>query len=88
ASLRAFARRSDDAGQASLAKAVDAALLILHGRLEQDPPTLHRHFDDVRLGIDQTRLEQILVNLLANALDAMSGQADRQLWLEGRREEE
>ncbi|MDI7138659.1 hypothetical protein QMO42_30065, partial [Pseudomonas aeruginosa] len=48
ASLRAFARRSDDAGQASLAKAVDAALLILHGRLEQDPPTLHRHFDDVR----------------------------------------
>ena len=67
---------------------MDAALLILHGRLEQDPPTLHRHFDDVRLGIDQTRLEQILVNLLANALDAMSGQADRQLWLEGRREEE
>ncbi|MBW5466060.1 hypothetical protein GOY11_33925, partial [Pseudomonas aeruginosa] len=34
------------------------------------------------------RLDHILVNLLANALDAMSGQSDRQLWLEGRREEE
>ncbi|WP_271103279.1 sensor histidine kinase [Pseudomonas tohonis] len=83
ASLRAFARRADDHGQASLGKAVDAALFILHTRLEHTPLTLHRTFADARLAIDQTRLEQILVNLVANALDAMSGQADCQLWLDG-----
>lgn len=83
-SLRAFARRADDHGQARLAKAVDAALLVLQVRLKNCPLQLHREFDDVFLGIDQTRLEQILVNLIANAVDAMSGQDDRQLWLAGR----
>ncbi|WP_375741694.1 ATP-binding protein [Pseudomonas boanensis] len=84
ASLRAFARRSDDHGQARLGKAVDAALFLLHARLERTPLTLHRDFGDVLLAIDQTRLEQILVNLITNALDAMSGQPDCQLWLDGR----
>ena len=86
ASLRAFARRADDHGQARLGKAVDAALRVLQVRLKDCPLALHREFDDVCLGIDQTRLEQILVNLIANALDAMSAQADRQLWLSGRAE--
>ncbi|WP_425317599.1 sensor histidine kinase [Pseudomonas nitroreducens] len=84
ASLRAFARRADDHGQATLGKAVDAAVMVLQGRLSEVPVTLHRDYPDAHLAIDQTRLEQILVNLIANALDAMSGQNDRQLWLEGR----
>ncbi|MFZ5958892.1 sensor histidine kinase [Pseudomonas knackmussii] len=83
-SLRAFARRADDHGQARLDKAVDAALLVLQVRLKACPLTLHREFEDASLGIDQTRLEQILVNLIANAVDAMSAQDDRQLWLVGR----
>ncbi len=86
ASLRAFARRADDHGQASLGKAVDAAMMVLQVRLKEVPVSLHRDFPDARLAIDQTRLEQILVNLIANALDAMSPQDDRQLWLEGRAE--
>jgi two-component system sensor histidine kinase AauS len=84
ASLRAFARRSDDSGQAQLSKAMDAALFLLHPRLQQAPLQLHKTYSDAQLAIDQTRLEQILVNLIINALDAMRAQDDRQLWLDGR----
>ncbi|WP_373386893.1 ATP-binding protein [Pseudomonas alcaligenes] len=83
ASLRAFARRGGDQGQASLEQAVDAALFLLHSRIEQERPTLHRAFAEARLAIDQTRLEQILVNLLSNALDALREQPRRELWLSG-----
>ena len=84
ANLRSFARRGDDQGQASLGKAVDAALQLLASRLEESGVQLHRDFTDVQLKIDQTRLEQILVNLIGNALDAMQGQATPpQLWLTG-----
>jgi two-component system sensor histidine kinase AauS len=83
ASLRAFARRGEDKGQASLSKAVDAALQVLGGRLENSALELHQAFDDVELAIDQTRLEQILVNLIGNALDAMQAQPLPVLWLQG-----
>lgn len=83
ASLRSFARRGDDQGQAGLNKAVEAALQLLSGRIESLPLQLHRQFEDVQLQINQTRLEQILVNLIGNALDAMQGLQAPQLWLEG-----
>ncbi|WP_447595195.1 sensor histidine kinase [Aquipseudomonas campi] len=83
ASLRAFARRSDDRGEARLDKAIDAALMLLHPRLKQTDVRITRTCLDQHLAIDQTRLEQILINLIANALDAMRDQRDRQLWLTG-----
>lgn len=83
ASLRSFARRGDDKGQACLGKAVDAALQLHGARVENTPLQLHRHFDPVQVQIDQTRLEQILVNLIGNALDAMQAQPLPELWLEG-----
>ena len=83
ASLRSFARRGDDRGEASLAKAVDATLQVLGTRLENSNLHLHRDFADEKLAIDQTRLEQILVNLIGNALDAMQAQPQPELWLEG-----
>ncbi|MCP2023163.1 UNVERIFIED_ORG: two-component system sensor histidine kinase AauS [Pseudomonas reinekei] len=83
ASLRSFARRGDDKGQACLGKAVDAALQLHGARVENTPLQLHRHFDAVQVQIDQTRLEQILVNLIGNALDAMQAQPLPELWLEG-----
>ncbi|WP_137885376.1 ATP-binding protein [Pseudomonas sp. 2FE] len=88
ASLRAFARRADDSGEARLGKAMDAALFLLQPRLERTPLRIHRTYGDARLAIDQTRLEQILVNLVVNAIDAMHGQSDRQLWLEGHAEDD
>lgn len=83
ASLRAFARRGEDKGQASLTKAVDAALQLLGARIENSALDLHQAFDEVELAIDQTRLEQILVNLIGNALDAMQAQPLPVLWLQG-----
>ncbi|UVJ43059.1 ATP-binding protein [Pseudomonas sp. LS1212] len=83
ASLRSFARRGEDRGEASLAKAVDAALQVLGSRLEGSKLQLHHDFSDQQLTIDQTRLEQILVNLIGNALDAMQAQPQPELWLEG-----
>ncbi|MGH8432900.1 MAG: sensor histidine kinase [Pseudomonas sp.] len=87
-SLRAFARRSDDSGEAQLGKAVDAALFLLHPRLQRTPLRIHRAYSDACLAIDQTRLEQILVNLIVNAIDAMHGQSDRQLWLDGQAQDQ
>ncbi|MBC3363892.1 ATP-binding protein [Pseudomonas sp. SWRI154] len=83
ASLRAFARRGDDKGRASLGKAVEAALQLLGGRLEKLGIQVHSAFEDVQVQIDQTRLEQILVNLIGNALDAMQVQPEPKLWLVG-----
>ncbi|MCF9021609.1 sensor histidine kinase [Pseudomonas syringae] len=83
ASLRAFARRGDDKGQAQLCKALDAALQLLAVRIEQSALQVHQDFADATLAIDQTRLEQILVNLIGNALDAMHAQPSPELWIEG-----
>ncbi|WP_017279637.1 sensor histidine kinase [Pseudomonas syringae] len=83
ASLRAFARRGDDQGQAQLSKAVDAAAQLLGVRLEQSALIVHRDFVDATLTIDQTRLEQILVNLIGNALDAMFDLPQPELCLTG-----
>ena len=85
ASLRSFARRSEHAGgRARLAAGVDAALFLLHPRLSREPVTVINQLQDVELAIDQTRLEQILVNLLANAMDALQGRIEPTIILSGR----
>ena len=81
ASLRSFARRGEDSGRASLSQAVDATVQVLAARLGN--VTVHRQFNDVQLPIGQTRLEQILGNLMGNALDAMEGVEAPVLWLSG-----
>ncbi|MDT4872072.1 Sensor histidine kinase RcsC [compost metagenome] len=58
--------------------------MLLQPRLQRSPAQIeHGYAGAVRLSIDQTRLEQILVNLIGNALDAMAAQAERHLWLSG-----
>ena len=83
ASLRSFARRGSDQGQARLAAAVEAALQVLGARMESGNLHVQRDFEDQTLAIDQTRLEQILVNLIGNALDATQAAPQPRIWLEG-----
>lgn len=83
AQLRRYARRGvGEIGPVSLADAMDGVRLLVADRfrsagvrltLPQPDPALH-----VRAG--RIRLEQVLVNLLTNALEAVAGQADP--WVE------
>jgi len=82
AQLRAFSRRQTDELRAvSLAEVIDGALLIVREQLKDaafDRPAI-----DPALMVmgGKVRLEQVLVNLVQNALDALAGRADRRIVL-------
>ncbi|HXE41114.1 MAG TPA: ATP-binding protein [Azonexus sp.] len=75
--LRTFARKSSGQLQpVALGKALDNALALLEPRLHEANAEIVRHCpppEPVAL-CDTNRLEQVLVNLIGNALDAMDGQ--------------
>ncbi|WP_026326164.1 sensor histidine kinase [Sphingomonas sp. Mn802worker] len=78
--LRAFARRRrGTAGDTSVGEVIDGLLLLMgervRGAMTIDAPAGVR---DVRVIGDRIRLEQVLVNLTQNALDAVAGR-ERQL---------
>lgn len=75
ATLRAFARGGDRGGQAEVASALGAARGVLQQRFENRPIRLDCQVTPGCVEIEQTRLEQILVNLLSNALDAVESSA-------------
>jgi len=80
--LRQFARKADASLKpVPVAAAITAALFLVERRVEQERVNFRMSMQsqDVHALCDNNRLEQVLVNLFTNALDAMDGCATRQL---------
>lgn len=79
--LRAFARKGSGAREPTpVDDAIEGALLLLGPRLRTQPVTLVRSGDKgLRVQAERLRLEQVLVNLLQNALDAVAGRDDARI---------
>ena len=91
AELRTFARRSTPAlGPVEIGVVIDGALLLVGDRIRENGVTIDRTgaTAGLRCVADRVRLEQILVNLLQNALDALAGRADARIRIEARVVEE
>ena len=71
AELLGFARKATGTITAvSLNKVIEGALLLLRDRIATLNAIVHQPTDDALVQAEAVRLEQVLVNLMANALDA------------------
>ncbi|WP_298608806.1 ATP-binding protein [uncultured Thiothrix sp.] len=82
--LKIFSRKSSGSiSDCHLQVALDSAFLIVRPKLAQTKVILHdqRAADIEWVKADLVWLEQILVNLLSNAIDAAAAQSEGQVWL-------
>ncbi|HYD95870.1 MAG TPA: ATP-binding protein [Noviherbaspirillum sp.] len=82
--LRNFARKSSGpSAPVALCHALDNALALLEARIRRAGAVVERSCpaDEPVALCDANRLEQVLINLIGNALDAMAGQSRPQLEL-------
>jgi two-component system C4-dicarboxylate transport sensor histidine kinase DctB len=88
--LKSFARKSSgERTLAPLRRSFDNALFLVHHRIERGAVVVSEEADEEAVvWCDANRLEQILLNLIGNALDAMEGQDEQRLTLRAKREGE
>jgi signal transduction histidine kinase len=86
--LRGYARRSERARSTSLNAAVRGALLFVRGDLRRAGATLELELSEQipTVHADPTELEQVVLNLLTNARDAVKGRPDAKVVIRTRRE--
>jgi two-component system, NtrC family, C4-dicarboxylate transport sensor histidine kinase DctB len=87
--LRHFARKPDQPLRpVALAEVVADARDLLGWRFQKSGASLQLDLDDTPLWVTagSVRLQQVLVNLIGNALDAVEGSCDQRLILTARRE--
>lgn len=73
--LKSFARKAEAVHTpVALSAAIQGARLLLDHRLQAEQVRLEIHVPEgMRVSCDGNRLEQVLINLMGNALDAMQG---------------
>lgn len=84
AQLRQFSRKSSERQETiSIQACIDYALRLFQSRLREGNITIVQDWPDETLWVkgDLVRLEQVLVNLISNALQAMKASPDAQLTL-------
>ncbi len=89
--LKSFARKSSTAPEpADVVMAVTSALFLLDQRIRSGGIRVANQVgrEAPVVWCNRNRLEQILINLIANAIDAMSSSADRMLQIAARRRDD
>ena len=80
--LKSYARKgSDDLIPVDFKTSVNTSMSMMAPQLGQQDVEIDKNLPDgpVMVMADPVRLEQVIINLLRNALDAMKGQSDRHL---------